>query len=169
MPAPELEVVLENTEPTALLAEDAFAQTAREAGERPRRCGSSRSAARTTVRRALLDGAPRACAAIPIARCGAPLLIINTSGTTGPPKGAVITGEALHFNALNVAAAVGIGADDEVLANGPLFNTGPMNILTTPALAAGATVTILREFDPGAIAGGDRAPRDHALDRDARR
>jgi fatty-acyl-CoA synthase len=77
-------------------------------------------------------------------------MIINTSGTTGPPKGAVITGEALHFNALNVAAAVGIGPADEVLANGPLFNTGPMNILTTPALAAGAAVTVLREFDPGA-------------------
>ena len=56
----------------------------------------------------------------------------------------------LHFNALNVAAAVGIEAGDEVLCNGPLFNTGPLNILTTPALAAGATVTVLREFDPGA-------------------
>jgi len=32
MPAPELEVVLANTEPVALLAENAFAQTAREAG-----------------------------------------------------------------------------------------------------------------------------------------
>lgn len=56
----------------------------------------------------------------------------------------------LHHNALNVAAAVGIEAADEVLANGPLFNTGPLNILTTPALAAGASVTVLREFDPGA-------------------
>ena len=38
-----------------------------------------------------------------------------------------------------------------MLTNGPLFNTGPMNILTTPALAAGATVTIQREFEPGAM------------------
>ena len=57
----------------------------------------------------------------------------------------------LHFNALNVAAVVGLGAADEVLTNGPLFNTGPMNILTTPALAAGATVTIQREFEPAAM------------------
>ncbi|HEX6389933.1 MAG TPA: AMP-binding protein, partial [Solirubrobacteraceae bacterium] len=71
-------------------------------------------------------------------------------GTTGPTKGAVLTHAMLHFNALNVAAAVGIRAGDEVLTNGPLFNTGPLNILTTPALAVGATVTILREFDPGA-------------------
>ncbi len=56
-----------------------------------------------------------------------------------------------HFNALNVAFAVGMDDADEVLTNGPLFNTGPMNILTMPALAAGATVTIQREFDPGAM------------------
>ncbi len=62
----------------------------------------------------------------------------------------MLTCESLHVNALNVAAAIGIGAEDEVLTNGPLFNTGPMNILTTPALAAGATVTALREFDPAA-------------------
>lgn len=81
-----------------------------------------------------------------------PLLIINTSGTTGPTKGAAITSEMLHFNALSVADAVGMGPDDEVLTNGPLFNTGPMNILTTPALAAaGATVTIQREFEPAAM------------------
>jgi fatty-acyl-CoA synthase len=150
MPVPELEVVLQNTEPKALVAESEFARTAREAGEsleltviafgaQPAKAGLG----------ALLDGAPEL-------RCDpdrpprTPLLIINTSGTTGPPKGAAITHEMLHYNALNVAAAIGIGAADEVLANGPLFNTGPMNILTTPALSVGATVTILREFDPGA-------------------
>ena len=130
----------------ALLAEDAFADTAREAGDAPR-------AERHPVRRdlpALLDGAPeRRCD--PDRRAGTPLLIINTSGTTGPTKGAVLTHAMLHFNALNVAAAVGIGPADEVLTNGPLFNTGPLNILTMPALAAGATVTIQREFEPGAM------------------
>jgi len=65
----------------------------------------------------------------------------------------VLTHEMLHFNALNVAVALGLSPADEVLTNGPLFNTGPMNILTTPALAAGATVTIQREFEPGAMLG----------------
>ena len=80
-----------------------------------------------------------------------PLLIINASGTTGPTKGAVLTHEMLHFNALNVAGGVGVGARGRGLTNGPLFNTGPRNILTTPALAAGATVTMQREFEPGAM------------------
>jgi fatty-acyl-CoA synthase len=150
MPAPELEVVLQNTEPGALLAASAFAPTAREAAsglELTVIAFAGQGAAPGLA--ALLDGAPelRSDRDRPPRT---PLLIINTSGTTGPPKGAVLTHESLHFNALNVAAAVGICAQDEVLANGPLFNTGPMNILTTPALAAGATVTILSEFHPGA-------------------
>jgi fatty-acyl-CoA synthase len=100
--------------------------------------------------RALLDGAPH-LRCDPDRGLQTPLLIINTSGTTGPVKGAVVTHEMQHFNALNVAAAVGISAADEVLTNGPLFNTGPMNILTTPAVAAGATVTVQRQFEPGAM------------------
>ncbi len=149
MPAPELEVVLANTEPELLIAESPFAQTASEAGEGLGLRVVAFGGEDDQGLAALVDGAPELpCDADrPLAT---PLMIINTSGTTGPPKGAVITHEALHFNALNVAGATGMGPDDEVLANGPLFNTGPMNILTTPALAAGATVTILREFDPTA-------------------
>jgi fatty-acyl-CoA synthase len=144
MPAAELEVVLANTEPTTLLAQDDFVTVAREAR------------ASLDVRIIGFDDLPRLLAQPPDRRwdpdrpLSAALAIINTSGTTGPTKGAVLTHRMLHFNALNVAAAVGIDAGDEVLCNGPLFNTGPLNILTTPALAAGATVTVLREFDPGA-------------------
>ena len=151
MPAPELEVVLANTEPSALVAEAGFAQTARDAGGPPELRVipfGARDAADGLE--ALLEDAPE-LGCDPERRLGTPLAIINTSGTTGPTKGAVLTHEMLHFNALNVAAAVGIGAADEVLANGPLFNTGPLNILTTPALAAGATVTIHREFEPGTM------------------
>jgi fatty-acyl-CoA synthase len=150
MPAPELRSVLENVEPRALLAEARFARTAHEAadGLELRILPFGGEDADRGLRQ-LLDRAPR-LRCDPERGLRTPLMIINTSGTTGPPKAAVLTHEALHCNALNVAASVGIGAADEVLANGPLFNTGPLNILTTPALAAGATVTILREFDAGA-------------------
>jgi fatty-acyl-CoA synthase len=145
MPAPELEVVLKNTEPAALLAETEFASTASEAGDSlGLRVITFESLA------ALIDGAPE-LPHDPDRDARAPLMVINTSGTTGPTKGAVITSEMLHFNALNVRAAVGVAPGDEVLTNGPLFNTGPLNILTTPALAAGATVTLQRDFEPGAM------------------
>lgn len=144
MPAAELEVVLANTEPTTLLAQDAFVATAGEAR------GSLGFGIIGFEDLPLLLARPPDRRWDPDRPLSAPLAIINTSGTTGPTKGAVLTHGMLHFNALNVAAAVGIEAGDEVLCNGPLFNTGPLNILTTPALAAGATVTVLREFDPGA-------------------
>jgi fatty-acyl-CoA synthase len=146
--------VLANTEPAALLAEAGLVATAHEAtgaldvriiafGDGDGEGDGPGSLA------ALLDDAPqRRCD--PGRALRTPLAIINTSGTTGPTKGAVLTHRMLHFNALNVAAAVGVRAGDEVLANGPLFNTGPLNILTTPALAAGATVTVHRAFDPAA-------------------
>jgi fatty-acyl-CoA synthase len=145
MPAPELAVVLANTEPAALVADDELVETAGEAGE-----SLGLSVIPLMALPALLDEAPE-LRCDPDRPAATPLAIINTSGTTGPTKGAVLTSEMLHFNALNVAHAVGIGSEDEVLTNAPLFNTGPMNILTTPALAAGATVTIQREFDPGAM------------------
>lgn len=153
MPAPELEVVLANTQPTVLLAEAELAQTACEAGRalalRIIPFGGADDGPGTLA--AMLEGAPELPCDPDGRGPGMPLAIINTSGTTGPTKGAVLTHEMLHFNALNVADAVGIGPRDEVLTNGPLFNTGPMNILTTPALAAGATLTIQRGFDPGAM------------------
>jgi fatty-acyl-CoA synthase len=148
MPAPELEVVLQNTEPGALLAESAFTQAAIDAAQALELTVISFGAPDAGLA-ALLDGAPELPCA-PDRPSRTPLLIINTSGTTGPTKGAVVTHEMLHFNALNVADAIGIGPADDVLTNGPLFNTGPMNILTTPALSVGAAVTVLREFDAGA-------------------
>jgi fatty-acyl-CoA synthase len=150
MPAPELAVVLANTEPTALLVETELEETVREAAEALELRVIAFGDGAADGLAALLAGAPEL-------RCDpdrpprAALAIINTSGTTGPTKGAVLTHEMLHFNALNVALAVGVAPGDEVLANGPLFNTGPLNILTTPALAAGATLTMQREFEPGAM------------------
>jgi fatty-acyl-CoA synthase len=62
----------------------------------------------------------------------------------------VLTHQALFFNALNSVAAFGLTASDEVLTNIPMFHVGGLNIFTTPAISAGATVTIDPRFDPGA-------------------
>jgi len=78
----------------------------------------------------------------------APLLIVYTSGTTGMPKGVLLSQEALFYNALNATAAFDLTSQDEVLTVLPMFHVGGMNIHTTPALYAGATVTIHRHFDP---------------------
>ena len=77
-----------------------------------------------------------------------PLLLVYTSGTTGRPKGAVLDQRALLFNALNSQHMHALTPDDHVLTVLPLFHVGGLNIQTTPALLAGATVTLHRRFDP---------------------
>jgi fatty-acyl-CoA synthase len=77
-------------------------------------------------------------------------LLVYTSGTTGRPKGAVLTQAALRWNALNSIHAHALREDDHVLTVLPMFHVGGMNIQTLPALLAGASVTLHRRFEPGA-------------------
>jgi fatty-acyl-CoA synthase len=78
-----------------------------------------------------------------------PVLLVYTSGTTGHPKGAVLTQEALLYNALNSIAALDMTSGDHVLTVLPMFHVGGLNIQTTPAIHAGAAITIARRFDAG--------------------
>ena len=79
-----------------------------------------------------------------------PLLIVYTSGTTGRPKGAVLTQDAVQWNAVNSTHMHDLTAQDHVLTVLPMFHVGGLNIQTTPALHAGATVTLHARFDPSA-------------------
>ena len=79
-----------------------------------------------------------------------PLLIVYTSGTTGRPKGAVLTQEALAANAAMSQHMHDMTSADHVLCVLPLFHVGGLNIQTTPALQLGATVTLHERFAPAA-------------------
>jgi fatty-acyl-CoA synthase len=79
-----------------------------------------------------------------------PLLIVYTSGTTGRPKGAVLTQAAVAWNARNSFHAHDLVATDHVLTVLPMFHVGGLNIQTLPALLAGATVTLHKRFDAAA-------------------
>lgn len=75
-------------------------------------------------------------------------LIVYTSGTTGRPKGAVLTQAALMWNAFNSIHAHDLSASDHVLSPLPMFHVGGLNNQTLPALLAGAAVTLHRRFEP---------------------
>jgi len=79
-----------------------------------------------------------------------PLLIVYTSGTTGRPKGAVLRQEALLWNGVMSQHMHDLTSRDHVLTVLPFFHVGGLNIQTTPALHAGATVTIHSRFTPDA-------------------
>jgi fatty-acyl-CoA synthase len=77
-----------------------------------------------------------------------PLLLVYTSGTTGQPKGAVLTQHAVEMNALNAIDMHDMTADDHILTVLPMFHVGGLNIQTLPALRCGATVSLHARFDP---------------------
>ena len=77
-----------------------------------------------------------------------PVLIVYTSGSTGNPKGVVLTQKALTCNAAMSIHAHCMTEDDFVLNVLPLFHVGGLNILPTPAFSVGATVLLLEKFEP---------------------
>ena len=78
-------------------------------------------------------------------------VLLYTSGTTGPPKGALHTGDGLAAQAASLAAAWGLGRGDVVLNALPLHHIhGLVNALVAP-LAVGAAVELAPAFSPTAV------------------
>ncbi len=78
-------------------------------------------------------------------------LIMYTSGTTGLPKGAMLTHGNILWNNINAMVAFGGSREDVVLVAAPVFHIGALNVLTLNAFQLGSTVALLRSFDPGQV------------------
>jgi len=81
-----------------------------------------------------------------------PLAIVYTSGVTGDPKGAVLSHLQTYFKNFQVAVYTGAVPGDVVIAQMPLFHSGGLFIVTTPALCGGMTMVMRRGFDPNEFA-----------------
>ncbi|MFF8673482.1 o-succinylbenzoate--CoA ligase [Streptomyces sp. NPDC015242] len=77
-------------------------------------------------------------------------IIMYTSGTTGRPKGAMLTHGNLTWNAVNVLVDTDLIADERALVSAPLFHTAGLNMLTLPVLLKGGTCVLVEAFDPEA-------------------
>ena len=76
-------------------------------------------------------------------------MIMYTSGTTGHPKGAMITHEMVFYNIVNLSIPANVTTSAVQLVVLPLFHTGGLNCYSNPVLHAGGELILIREFDPG--------------------
>ena len=74
--------------------------------------------------------------------------LLYTSGTTGRPKGAIITHGMVFWNAVNLGIPMGVSANAVFLTVLPLFHTAGLNCTANPILHAGGRVLVMRAFDP---------------------
>ena len=77
-----------------------------------------------------------------------PCLVMYTSGTTGRPKGAVLTHGNMTWNATNQLLGFDFAQDERTLALAPLFHIGGLNGTVNPTLLRGGCAVIVRRFDP---------------------
>jgi fatty-acyl-CoA synthase len=78
-------------------------------------------------------------------------MIMYTSGTTGRPKGAVLSHGNITWNSVNVLVDVDLAADEVTLVVAPLFHTAGLNISCLPTLLKGGAVLLVGAFDPTAV------------------
>ena len=155
---PELSSVIENADPKVIFFESTYATAVQalrqihtsiehwiEIGNCSSNCTSD-YAAFLGNRASTTDGetASHQVAATDIA------YLIHTSGTTGKPKGAMLSHQSQCVTALAIAQGADLNERDLGLIVQPLFHVGA-KFLQLAHFVVGATIVLQREFDPAAI------------------
>ncbi|MBD3646408.1 MAG: AMP-binding protein, partial [Pseudomonadales bacterium] len=76
-------------------------------------------------------------------------MLMYSSGTTGRPKGVIITHKMMLWAQYNASTSMYLTKDMVGLAVMPLFHIGGLQVFTCPSLFAGGTAIVMRTFDPG--------------------
>ncbi|WP_174730650.1 fatty acid--CoA ligase family protein [Mesobacillus harenae] len=78
-------------------------------------------------------------------------VILYTSGTTGRPKGAMLTQRNLFSNAKDVGEYLRMNKDDKVITTLPMFHVFCLTVALNAPLMNGATLLLVPKFSPAEI------------------
>jgi acyl-CoA synthetase (AMP-forming)/AMP-acid ligase II len=81
-------------------------------------------------------------------------LLPHTSGTTGPPKGVMLTHANLTWNVVNFLTCADFRSDDVTVAIAPFFRVGGTGVNVLPVLFMGGTVVVPSDLSPEGILQG---------------
>jgi acyl-CoA synthetase (AMP-forming)/AMP-acid ligase II len=152
--APEVRYILEHSGAGALVCDEALLALAEEA---------TTGLDGDLVRVSLSTGSSGGWTSIDDMRTGSPVVdpvpaagddvhrLMYTSGTTGRPKGVMLTHANLAWKNMAHTLEFGFTSAELGLACGPLYHVGALDLTTTSLLAAGATMIIHRTFDASAV------------------
>jgi acyl-CoA synthetase (AMP-forming)/AMP-acid ligase II len=153
--APEVRYILEHSEARAFVCDESLVDLANDATS-----GAEASFVRVCISPRVVDNwlrlddlrvSPSAPPVHEPAAADDVHRLMYTSGTTGRPKGVMITHANLAWKNLAHIVEFGFGSDEIGLACGPLYHVGALDLTTTTLIAAGATTIIHRTFDAAAV------------------
>jgi fatty-acyl-CoA synthase len=133
---PEIAVLLADADPAILLSDAEFTQPF---------AGTQHDIAKLDALTATLPETPLASAARRGWTDASTLLF--TSGTTGKPKGVMISEANAFWGATNFALGNGVSCDSVFLCDMPLFHTAGLFACSRTPIQAGATLLVSRGFD----------------------
>ncbi len=80
-----------------------------------------------------------------------PHILMYTSGTTGVPKGAILSHRKTFFNALNADIFYNLTSKDIMIVSRPMFHSGGLLVEAAPFLYKGSTLILKKRFRPHEI------------------
>ena len=142
--APELTYMLDDSGASVLVFGPEHADVVTRIAERPT---LTRRIAVAGEYEQLLAGAPAEPVDVAVALDDT-CMIMYTSGTTGHPKGAMLTHGNLTWNCYNLLVDLDLAGDEVALVNAPMFHTAALNHTALPVFLKGGTNVLVARFDP---------------------
>jgi fatty-acyl-CoA synthase len=148
--AQEIGYILDDSEPKLLVHDAEFAPVVAAIGRRDLLAYETNAGGGT--RGSWPDRLDAVSAQEPAAAAGAgdPLVLVYTSGTTGRPKGAVLTHDQMFWASATMAASHDYKQGDVNLVPTPLFHVGGLSFATL-FVHMGATLVLPRAWEPDLI------------------
>ncbi|MCE3550876.1 AMP-binding protein [Pseudonocardia sp. RS11V-5] len=153
--ATEHRFVLDDAAPRVVIVEDEFGDVIRSASEgrtgtRLVEVPAGYSDGRSDPPWEAVYGPPDSPEPLSVTDLDLPHMVLYTSGTTGRPKGAVLSQRRTVEDAYSMALALRIGSNDTFIEYHPPFHVGNWDHLKLYFLV-GARTVLLREFEPSAV------------------